>query len=52
MKKFNEQEWERFKQTFDTHLENEKPEVGDDLSVIMKLCFCASCILCAIFILA
>lgn len=47
MKQFNEQKWERFTQTFDN-----KPEVADVLIVIMKLCFCASCILCAIFVLA
>lgn len=48
MKKFNEQEWETFVKTFDT---NYKPEVADELILIMKLCFCAACILCAIFVL-
>lgn len=52
MKHFNDEEWEKFKQTFDTDYENPKqPEVTDDLIFIMKLCFCAACILCAIFVL-
>lgn len=52
MNKFNNEEWNSFLRTFDARYEPEKPDFRDNLITIMKLCFIASCLLCALFVLS